>query len=44
MPADPEDLADALAIALQFEGAEVHNPDEIMAEMGAERLGVRIGG
>ncbi len=38
-PADPADLADALAFALRFEGRKgVHNADEIMAEIVARRL------
>jgi hypothetical protein len=37
--ASPEDLADALAFALRFQGREhVHNADEIMAEIVAKRL------
>ena len=38
-PADPADLADALAFALRFEGRKrVHSADEIMAEIVAKRL------
>jgi hypothetical protein len=38
-PADPSDLADALAYALRFQGRKrVHNADEIMAEIVAKRL------
>jgi hypothetical protein len=38
-PADPADLAAALAFALRFEGRRrVHNADEIMAEIVAKRL------
>ena len=38
-PADPADLADALAFALRFAGRKrVHNADEIMAEIVARRL------
>ena len=38
-PADPQDLADALAFALRFQGRKrVHNADEIMAEIVAKRL------
>ena len=38
-PADPSDLADALAFALRFAGRKrVHNADEIMAEIVAKRL------
>jgi hypothetical protein len=38
-PADPGDLAEALAFALRFEGRKrIHNPDEIMAEIVAKRL------
>ncbi len=39
MPADPRDLADALAFALRFQGRKrIHNADEIMAEIVAKRL------
>jgi hypothetical protein len=39
MPADPSDLAAALAFALRFEGRKrVHNADEIMADIVARRL------
>jgi len=38
-PATAEDLADALAFALRFQGRKrVHNADEIMAEIVAKRL------
>jgi len=38
-PADPRDLADALAFALRYQGRKrVHNADEIMAEIVAKRL------
>lgn len=38
-PASPEDLADALAFALRFEGRKrVHNADESMSEIVARRL------
>jgi hypothetical protein len=38
-PADPSDLASALAFALRFQGRKrVHNDDEIMAEIVARRL------
>ena len=38
-PADPSDLADAIAYALRFRGRRrVHNADEIMAEIVAKRL------
>jgi hypothetical protein len=38
-PADPDDLAEALAFALRFEGRKrVHSADEIMAEIVAKRL------
>ena len=38
-PVDPSDLASALAFALRFQGRKrVHNADEIMAEIVAERL------
>ena len=39
MPADPRDLAEALAFALRYHGRKrVHNADEIMAEIVAKRL------
>ncbi len=38
-PADPSDLAAALAFALRFQGRKrVHNADEIMSEIVAKRL------
>ncbi len=38
-PADPADLADALAFALRFHGRKrTHNADEIMSEIVARRL------
>jgi hypothetical protein len=38
-PADPGDLAAALAFALRFQGRKrVHNADELMAEVVAKRL------
>jgi hypothetical protein len=38
-PADPSDLTQALAFALRFQGRKrVHNADEIMAEIVANRL------
>ena len=38
-PADPADLAAALAFALRFAGRRrTHNADEIMAEIVAKRL------
>jgi hypothetical protein len=38
-PADPGDLAAALAFALRFHGRKrVHNADELMAEIVAKRL------
>jgi len=38
-PADPRDLADALAFALRFQGRRrVHNADEIMSTIVAKRL------
>lgn len=38
-PADPRDLADALAFALRFVGRKrVHQADEYMAAITAERL------
>ena len=38
-PADPSDLASALAFALRFQSRKrVHNADEIMAEIVARRL------
>ena len=37
--ADPSDLAAALAFALRYQGRkQVHNADEIMAEIVAKRL------
>ena len=39
MPADPEDLAGALAFALRYSGRKrTHNANEIMAEIVAKRL------
>ena len=38
-PATPEDLADALAFALRFNGRKrVHSADEIMSAIVAKRL------
>jgi hypothetical protein len=38
-PADPQDLADAVAFALRFEGRKrVHTADEYMAAIAAERV------
>jgi hypothetical protein len=38
-PADPRDLADAIAFALQFEGRErVYSANEYMAATAAERI------
>ncbi len=38
-PADPADLADALAFALRFQGRKrVHSADELMAEIVAKRV------
>jgi hypothetical protein len=38
-PADPSDLARALAFALRFEGRKrVHNADELMSSIVAKRL------
>jgi hypothetical protein len=38
-PADPVDLASALAFALRFSGRKrVHNADEFMADIVAKRL------
>jgi hypothetical protein len=38
-PADPSDLAQALAFALRFQGRKrIHNADEMMAEIVAKRL------
>ena len=38
-PADPCDIASALAYALRFQGRKrVHNADEIMAEIVAKQL------
>jgi hypothetical protein len=42
-PATPEDLADALAFALRFEGRKcVHSAAEIMSEIVARRLVERL--
>jgi hypothetical protein len=38
-PAEPRDLADAIAFALRFEGRKrVHTADEYMAAIAAERV------
>ena len=38
-PASPDDIADALAFALRFQGRKrTHNADEILAEIVARRL------
>jgi hypothetical protein len=38
-PATPEDLADAIAFALRFNGRKrVHNADELMSAIVAKRL------
>ena len=38
-PAEPRDLADAIAFALRFEGRKrVHQADEYMATIAAERV------
>ncbi len=38
-PAEPRDLADAIAFALRFEGRKrVHQADEYMAAISAERV------
>jgi hypothetical protein len=38
-PADPEDLANALALALRYSGRKrVHNADELMSAIVATRL------
>ena len=38
-PAEPRDLADAIAFALRFEGRKrVHQADEYMAAIAAERV------
>jgi hypothetical protein len=37
-PADPPDLADAIAFSLRFEGKRVHQADEYMAAIAAERV------
>jgi hypothetical protein len=38
-PADPADIANALAFMLRFQGRKrIHNADEIMAEIVAKRL------
>ena len=36
-PADPRDFVDALAFACGFKAQAVHNADEIMVEIVAER-------
>ena len=39
IPADPSDLAAALAYALRYQGRKrIHNADKIMAEIVAKRL------
>jgi len=43
-PADPTDLAAALAFALRLQGRKrVHNADEIMAEIVARRMVEHLG-
>ena len=43
-PADPSDLAQALAFALRYQGRKrVHNADEIMAEIAAQRRSIWSG-
>jgi hypothetical protein len=38
-PADPRDVADAIAFVLQFEGRKrAHHADEYMAAIAAERV------
>jgi hypothetical protein len=38
-PADPRDLAEAIAFALRFHGRKrVHHADEYMAQIAAERI------
>ena len=38
-PADPQDLADAIAFALNFSGRKrVHDADAFMARMAADRI------
>jgi hypothetical protein len=37
-PADPHDLADAVAFALRFDGRRLHSADEYMAAIAAERV------
>jgi hypothetical protein len=38
-PADPNDLAEAIAIALRYRGKKrVHQADEYMAQIAAERI------
>jgi hypothetical protein len=38
-PADPNDLADAIAFALRYSGRKrVHQADEYMARIAAERI------
>jgi hypothetical protein len=39
MPADPRDLAEAIAFALRYRGGKrVHQADEYMAQIAAERI------
>lgn len=43
-PADPADLASALAFALRFEGRNrVHDADALMSEIVAKRLVAHLG-
>jgi hypothetical protein len=38
-PADPRDLADAIALALRYrDGKRVHQAEEYMAQIAAERI------
>jgi hypothetical protein len=42
-PADPSDLADAIAFALRFQGRKrVHEGDEFMAKIAAQRIVRRL--
>jgi hypothetical protein len=44
-PADPRDLADAIAFALRYRGRKrVHQADEYMAAIAAERIVEHLNG
>jgi hypothetical protein len=43
IPADPQDLADAIAFALKFSGRKrVHDSDAFMAKIAADRIVRRL--